>query len=268
MRTAIQDRILRELQERCSSYAHPVNSQTLSEALNITPSYVREQMSDLQRQQLVAVRRGPKGGYYHMAPTKTLRLQIDDVLTEQLAGSFGTVYPEVVERLNEEQKVIVQIALNGVEVLPDGVDAVSAAEVEEVVIRTQSMGRFAIELIVTAEEYLPKLQGGLIKVASLFHAGREQEAQALFAEAVEGLEWTNSCFSGLGQFAATLGNHELLNVYGDFQTQLVAAGEAMEQQNVTELADLLEYELAETTARGLDCLRVLRDQIEGAGREH
>ncbi|TCP57842.1 hypothetical protein EV586_102288 [Tumebacillus sp. BK434] len=197
-----------------------------------------------------------------MPTVKPLCLQIDDITMEHQAASFGTVYPDLVKRLNEEEKVIVEMSLNGVNVLPDGVFDVPSEKVELVVIRTKTMEEFALDLIETAEEYLPKLTNGMIQIASQFHAGREQEAHALLAEAIEGLEWADSCFAGLGQWAATKGNHELLVVSGTYQNQIVSVSFAMEQQNITDLADLLEYELAVTTEEGLKCLQVLRDLIK------
>lgn len=267
VRTAIQESILQLLQERRSSYAHPVNSQTISEALNITPSYVREQMGDLQKQQLAAVRRGPKGGYYHMTTSNTLRLQIDETVTEFAAGTFASVYPRVVEQLNEQGQIIVHISLNGVEVLPTGVDAVPGGDVEEVLIRTESMEQFAFDLITTADEYLPKLKEGLVTIASLYQSGKEDEANSLFAEAVDGLGWTESCLSGLGQWAMTRGDQKLLGIHDAYQSQLAQLSEAMEAQNLTEFSDLLEYELAETVGAAHSNLLMLRDQIKSVGRE-
>src|SRR5690606_18595264 len=56
--------ILRVLDERDSSYAQPVSSAEIGRELNVTPSYVREQVATLQGLGLVSARRGPGGGYY------------------------------------------------------------------------------------------------------------------------------------------------------------------------------------------------------------
>ncbi len=60
----LQQEIMRVLQERGTSYAYPVTSQEIGELLNVTPSYIREQMKILQTMTLVEVRNGPGGGYF------------------------------------------------------------------------------------------------------------------------------------------------------------------------------------------------------------
>ncbi|MDI6869882.1 MAG: Rrf2 family transcriptional regulator [Bacillota bacterium] len=56
--------ILRTLAEAQASYAHPVSSERVAQALNLTPSYVREQVQVLRSMALVDVRRGRGGGYF------------------------------------------------------------------------------------------------------------------------------------------------------------------------------------------------------------
>ncbi|NLA57485.1 MAG: AsnC family transcriptional regulator [Firmicutes bacterium] len=62
--TPLHKEILRILIEKDSSYARPVRSQEIGEALNVSPSYVREMTTLLQDRDLVRVRRGRGGGYY------------------------------------------------------------------------------------------------------------------------------------------------------------------------------------------------------------
>jgi DNA-binding IscR family transcriptional regulator len=62
--TPIHEEILRILKQKDSSYACPVRSQEIGDALNVSPSYVREMTALLQGLDLVRVRRGRGGGYY------------------------------------------------------------------------------------------------------------------------------------------------------------------------------------------------------------
>lgn len=62
--TTIQKEILKVLQAKSASYASPVNSHELGQRLNVTPSYVREQAKIMEKKGMVAVRRGPGGGYF------------------------------------------------------------------------------------------------------------------------------------------------------------------------------------------------------------
>ena len=63
--TTIQKEILRLLRKKGASYADPVSSEKMGEKLNVTPSYVREQAKQLEKKGVIAVRRGPGGGYFY-----------------------------------------------------------------------------------------------------------------------------------------------------------------------------------------------------------
>jgi DNA-binding IscR family transcriptional regulator len=52
------------LTNKAASYAQPINSQEIGAILKVTPSYVRSQLSQLVKSNLVGVRRGNGGGYY------------------------------------------------------------------------------------------------------------------------------------------------------------------------------------------------------------
>ena len=52
------------LSKKAASYAWPMNSQEIGEMLQVTPSYVRSQLSQLVKQGAIGVRRGNGGGYY------------------------------------------------------------------------------------------------------------------------------------------------------------------------------------------------------------
>lgn len=267
MRTAIQESILKLLQERRSSYAHPLNSQTISEVLNITPSYVREQMSELQREKQVAVRRGPKGGYYHMTIQKELRVQWNGQVTEHEAGTFLAVYQQLMQQANQNEHIITSLSVNGVDVLPDTVEGIAHRDVTEAVLTTQPMNEFANGLITTALDYLPNLQQGLVRIANLFQEGREDDAHALFVEAVDGLEWLDSCLGGIGAWTAQKGDAALQMLHGTYQGQLSDLSEMMEQKNITDMSDMLEYELSETVAAARNALAELKSLLDASEKE-
>ena len=63
MNTLHQEIILL-LDKKATSYAWPMNSQEIGETLQVTPSYVRSQLSQLVKKGRVGVRRGNGGGYY------------------------------------------------------------------------------------------------------------------------------------------------------------------------------------------------------------
>ncbi|PKM82401.1 MAG: AsnC family transcriptional regulator [Firmicutes bacterium HGW-Firmicutes-14] len=71
--TTIHHEIIRVLRENSASYVNPVTSDIIGNALNVTPSYIREQMTPLQKMDMVGVRRGPGGGYF-LAGKQALKL--------------------------------------------------------------------------------------------------------------------------------------------------------------------------------------------------
>ena len=60
----IHGEILRILEGEDSTYARPVKSQDIGLVLNVSPSYVREIIGELQELDLARARRGRGGGYY------------------------------------------------------------------------------------------------------------------------------------------------------------------------------------------------------------
>ncbi len=60
----VQREILRVLEKHNATYAYPLSSEEISRAINVTPSYVREQAQEMQDRGLIKARRGPGGGYY------------------------------------------------------------------------------------------------------------------------------------------------------------------------------------------------------------
>lgn len=67
----IHEEIYHLLISHRATYARPLNSNEIGHALNVTPSYVREQAGLLIRLNMVAVRRGRGGGYYVLCRIRT-----------------------------------------------------------------------------------------------------------------------------------------------------------------------------------------------------
>lgn len=62
--SVIHHEILKQLRGLNATYAYPITSIQLGTMLNVTPSYIREQVKILQVLNLIGVRRGRGGGYY------------------------------------------------------------------------------------------------------------------------------------------------------------------------------------------------------------
>lgn len=62
--------VLKLLFHHETSYAKPMNSQQIGQMLKVTPSYIRSQLAQLVKINLVGVRRGIGGGYYMIEEEK------------------------------------------------------------------------------------------------------------------------------------------------------------------------------------------------------
>ncbi|MFC4768247.1 hypothetical protein [Effusibacillus consociatus] len=181
-----------------------------------------------------------------MNSQKNLMLQVDGVITDHEFGSFGTVYNALVESLRVQERIIVSIIINGVEVLADKVESFPCNEVHHAIISTQQKNQFIQGLLESVTDYIPNLCKGIIKIANLLQADRQEESYELFVQAIEGLEWTNSCISGLLELCNEQRNDDLYNLNIKFHNHLLELEQAMELQSTTDIADILEYVLAPT----------------------
>ena len=85
----IHEEILRILCLRQASYAAPIPSAELAVALNVAPSYVRQQVALLRAMKMVGVRRGRGGGYYLRRSPAASAAGDDGHVTQALPeGSF------------------------------------------------------------------------------------------------------------------------------------------------------------------------------------
>lgn len=66
MYNCLHEEVFKLLTRQETSYSKPMNSQEIGERLQVTPSYIRSQLSQLVKMKQVGVRRGNGGGYYVM----------------------------------------------------------------------------------------------------------------------------------------------------------------------------------------------------------
>jgi DNA-binding IscR family transcriptional regulator len=61
----LQQEIIRLLIDQGTTYASPLNSREIGAMLQVTPSYIRVQLSQMVKSKRVQVRRGNGGGYFY-----------------------------------------------------------------------------------------------------------------------------------------------------------------------------------------------------------
>lgn len=60
----LQQEIIKELTRCNACYRSPISSFTLSRTLNVTPAYIRRNITKLKQVKMVGVRRGLRGGFF------------------------------------------------------------------------------------------------------------------------------------------------------------------------------------------------------------
>ncbi len=91
------------------------------------------------------------------------------------------------------------------------------------------------ELYQTAEDYLPKLAGGLMAIAELMRNGNEADGAFFFTKAADGLRWLAGFLRNIKSFDC-----QEIKELGNYLTCLL---DALENDDYVLIGDLLEYEL-------------------------
>ena len=60
----LQQEIIKELTRCNACYSNPISSFALSRTLNVTPAYIRRNITKLKAVKMVGVRRGLRGGFF------------------------------------------------------------------------------------------------------------------------------------------------------------------------------------------------------------
>lgn len=145
----------------------------------------------------------------------------------------------------------------------EGNNTVALPEDADIQVTTQSVADLIASTIQTAAEYLPKLEAGAVRAAALLQEGRERESFDVIGGLVDGLQWYSDI---LGSLAALL-PHEQRRA-SERLTGLTAVTEqvlaALEAQDYTLLADLLEYELAAELQTNMEYVAALSKSDGGS----
>lgn len=237
--------IFEYLKVKNATYAWPVTSEEIGKHLNLTPSYVREQMKHLIGSGTVGVRRGPKGGYYIMKAEQALKISIDGREEHYASGTFKDVYNQLMYQLEDEKKVLVTLRVNKVALQNIHDYPGKWEDVTEAIVETKQVQQLLQESVGSAKEYLPVLYEGILKMGDQIQRGFEGEGMKILQEMVEGLEWFSAYVQALLHYVP-IGQEAVDNsisfdrVMGVFKNLT----EAMEAQDFIWIADIAEYELA------------------------
>lgn len=100
------------------------------------------------------------------------------------------------------------------------------------------------ESIETGQEYIPRLINGLDQIANLHRKGLQLEANAMFYDSVEGLEWLLTVIAAATKIPTLINKTEKFNEkMVEFQTILKNLMDAFSGQDFILVSDIIEYEL-------------------------
>jgi hypothetical protein len=93
------------------------------------------------------------------------------------------------------------------------------------------------EILLTAYEYVQKLEKGLNTIVELFREAEDGQALNMLTDALEGVQWL------LDTFEATLDIQTEIIEVGDIKNILGEMEQALEDIDYIMLSDLIEYEI-------------------------
>ncbi len=182
-----------------------------------------------------------------------MKLFIDN---EELTGPFEeTRLGPLIERLQKERlpegRFLVQLRVDGRD--HPGLSAAlreqPLSEVGRIDLRFAPLETLIARNLENAKGYLERLLPGIDQAAQLFRTGKEQEANQVFLQIIDGIDWfaevIDSVVEARKQDPATLRLGD--QTYRDRKTRLLELTSQMMEANQNRdwvlLADLLEYEL-------------------------
>ena len=182
---------------------------------------------------------------------------------------------ELVEKVSTEIQdagmIVSSVALDGQEVTQEyweevaGLPAESFARLD---LRTNTTDRLAMESLVTALDYLPRLNKGLAECASLVRLGDQLKANELYVDCIEGIRWffkTMECVRQLLSLSFHTMAYGGESVEGRMGRTLDVIDQMLTAQTGADwvlLADFMEYELLPILEEWVDILPLLIDDVE------
>lgn len=189
-----------------------------------------------------------------------MRIFLDGKVVESDGWSIRTV-GQLMRNLDNlpqlSNRLIESVVVDGIELQDwEANSAVKLPEDAHIHVKTQTVVELLASAVKSAKEYLPRLDDGAVRAASLLQEGRTPEAFRLVGQLVEGLQWYTEF---VGSLAALMPQEEpraseRLTELGNVMAELL---QSWEGQDHTLLADLLEYELSPQMQRGLEFLETL-----------
>lgn len=100
------------------------------------------------------------------------------------------------------------------------------------------MTKLVHDTIQSISEYLPKVSNGCVSASSLLYQNRTKEALEIWAQIIDGIEWTVSAINGIQRLG-----YELDINLEEIDTYLLEIVAALHNSDFITVADLIKYEI-------------------------
>lgn len=109
--------------------------------------------------------------------------------------------------------------------------------------------KLQFETLQTANEYVLKLEAGIIDAARLFKSGKEGQATQMVPYIIDGVEWLSDAMR------LTVGIHKQEIHFDEVNSNLLEIVEAFNNEDYILVSDLFEYEILPVIHQWKDTIR-------------
>lgn len=176
-----------------------------------------------------------------------MRLSIidEEYIFENTSSAMMQLLEVINAKTNENDLLVTHLTVNGVEVFSDFESYLNEnlSDVETVVVYTTNSSKLVNEIMLSTEEYVNRAIPQVKSLSEQFYQGATNDSWLAFGEMLEGLQWfqQTSLFIQNQAFQPELLNFAAETL--DFTDELRSLGEAVEQQDVVLIGDIILYEI-------------------------
>ncbi|ATF15927.1 hypothetical protein HP398_18835 [Brevibacillus sp. HB1.4B] len=176
-----------------------------------------------------------------------MRLSIidEEYIFENTSSAMMQLLEVISAKINENDLLVSHLTVNGVEVFSDFESYLNEnlSDVETVVVYTTNSSKLVNEIMLSTEEYVNRAIPQVKSLSEQFYQGATNDSWLAFGEMLEGLQWfqQTSLFIQNQAFQPELLNFAAETL--DFTDELRSLEEAVEQQDVVLIGDIILYEI-------------------------
>ncbi|MDC0761731.1 hypothetical protein POF51_13575 [Brevibacillus sp. AG] len=176
-----------------------------------------------------------------------MRLSIidEEYIFENTSSAMMQLLEVISAKTNENDLLVSHLTVNGVEVFSDFESYLNEnlSDVETVVVYTTNSSKLVNEIMLSTEEYVNRAIPQVKSLSEQFYQGATNDSWLAFGEMLEGLQWfqQTSLFIQNQAFQPELLNFAAETL--DFTDELRSLEEAVEQQDVVLIGDIILYEI-------------------------